>query len=402
MDKLTSLLLNIFVASLASEQAFYFTSFTEKGTLSIPGLIGLPVFLIATQAILVRRHFRSLTTVHNLAFIYFSFCALSFLWTLAERDTIKRMITFAQIYAMMVIIWNFSNEKREVRGLLTAYLIGAVVAATNVFVNWGLGRSLQGSGRYANEGSDPNELAVTLAIGLPIAWYLARTVSTGFVRYLSWSFLPLGGLTILLTGSRAGFASMMTALLIIPVSLRKTGIAMRVVLVGYLALAGVVVYLVTPTASRERIMTIESEVSSKGTIGERRRIWEAGLQTFNESPVVGIGAGAFLSHSVHYLPKRRVAHSSYISVLAETGVVGFSLFLGVFLALVLVLRKAEPDVRRTWLFALAALAAGAATLTWEYAKQPWIVVALALAHGYWSRAQAGTGGPMADWRKLGD
>ena len=81
----------------------------------------------------------------------------------------------------------------------------------------------------------------------------------------------------------------------------------------------------------------------------------------------------------------KVAHNTYLSVLVEVGLVGFSLFA---LMLIIVGVQAVRQPRwesRLWLATLLTWALGAFSLTWENRKQTWLVLGLiivssAIAH----------------------
>jgi hypothetical protein len=103
----------------------------------------------------------------------------------------------------------------------------------------------------------------------------------------------------------------------------------------------------------------------------RSRYWEAAVDAFASKPVTGIGAGNYVlywnAHPEMALPVVN-AHSLYLEMLAELGVVGLLLVLG-FLAIAAVAgwkaRRGNPEAAA----ALAVLAAGALTAGLEWTWQ---------------------------------
>ena len=90
-----------------------------------------------------------------------------------------------------------------------------------------------------------------------------------------------------------------------------------------------------PAEARDRILELE------GGTG-RTDIWTVGWRMVEDRPLVGVGAGNFPVASIHYLlepgalmrtdfivDNPKVAHNTYLNVLAELGVVGFILFLAI-------------------------------------------------------------------------
>jgi hypothetical protein len=120
----------------------------------------------------------------------------------------------------------------------------------------------------------------------------------------------------------------------------------------------------------------------------RYQYWVAAGHAFEKHPVGGIGPGTFqfwwAEHATVAGPVLN-AHSLYMETLAETGVIGLALLLGLFLLVIVVaIRRAlrEPDSIRLWVAAAAAgfatfMAAAALEWVWQMAAIVAVVMALA-------------------------
>jgi len=82
----------------------------------------------------------------------------------------------------------------------------------------------------------------------------------------------------------------------------------------------------------ERDQLLARDVSSD-SLGYRLSFWRAGLQMFRENPLIGVGVGQFRYRFADYATiqflRQPDAHNIYVEQLAETGLVGFALFLWV-------------------------------------------------------------------------
>ena len=95
-----------------------------------------------------------------------------------------------------------------------------------------------------------------------------------------------------------------------------------------------------PAASRQRLATIGAELV-QGTLHKRTTIWKAGLRAWKQRPVAGVGWGAYpdaVKPELGVPPiagHEYVAHNSFLSVLVETGLPGFALWMLLLAALAL-------------------------------------------------------------------
>ena len=129
-------------------------------------------------------------------------------------------------------------------------------------------------------------------------------------------------------------------------------------------------------------------------------IWTVGWRMVEAHPVEGVGAGNFTTASIHYLlepgailradfivDQPKVAHNTYLQVLAELGLVGFLLFMTILLFSLVCAFKAhkvaaeagdrELDiVARATVVALLALYTAYFFVSRDYGKQLWLLLAL--------------------------
>ncbi len=229
---------------------------------------------------------------------------------------------------------------------------------------WGTTSIGNGRVRYRGVLKDPNELALTIGIALPIAYALRREHGglSKLILALAATFAIL--LCTVFTGSRGGQVVILCVLGVYFIV--RTGIR-GVVLAGALAVPAL-------------MYGGRSGSSASSSTLERVECWNAGLEMFFRHPVLGVGYSRFGQH--HYL----TAHSSYILSLAELGPVGLWLFIGLLYSagratyLALGRYKRDDDPRRAWAVALLAtvsgLAVGVLFLSFSYNHVLWLFVGL--------------------------
>jgi O-antigen ligase len=129
-------------------------------------------------------------------------------------------------------------------------------------------------------------------------------------------------------------------------------------------------------------------------------IWKVGWRMVEANPIHGVGSGNFQTSSIHYLlePGKlarsdfivntpKVAHNTYLQVLAELGIVGFGLFVTVLLFGFVCAFKAhraaaaagdrELDIiARATVVALVALFAAYFFVSRDFGKQLWLLLSL--------------------------
>jgi len=78
--------------------------------------------------------------------------------------------TYAQLFAVVLIIWEIAPSWSRLTGLMMGYVLGGYVAALATLMLYR--QAGNEPKRFTAVQSDPNSLAMTLALALPMAWYL--------------------------------------------------------------------------------------------------------------------------------------------------------------------------------------------------------------------------------------
>jgi probable O-glycosylation ligase (exosortase A-associated) len=239
-------------------------------------------------------------------------------------------IEMLKLVLFYLLIVHLLDSRRKLRIFVWVYGALLVYIAATAF-----GGYLQGSARFA-QGIDravggtsfagnPNQLGTTMAVAVPLFLLLATH------RPLGWRRIPLALFTLLflatmaVTGSRASLLGFLGGVAYLCWSSRRRAALgiLGVLLLG----AG---FVVLPDQYKTRYSTItqqEIDGSSRG----RLVAWSAGMRMVMDRPVVGVGIHCFSpAHAMSYSSGERrdwlEAHSLYVQVLAELGLVGGAVF----------------------------------------------------------------------------
>jgi len=258
-------------------------------------------------------------------FAFLGWLGISFFYAIDSGEALTRFLTFLQLVVATLMFTSVVDSAPKMRGVYWSIVVWTSIAAVV-----GLGMYyLQLSRTVSGFRGDRNAFAIYANLGL-VCTYVLYQISKGHARVLLLALLPILLFGEALTFSRAGVLAMMCALILVWYRIaqaRRVGVL--------IATAGILVAVVMllPDAFWNRVNTIVPSVEERAeTFGTRISLWEIALEMVRDRPLTGVGIGNFAPASVHYahgklLVRRLAAHNAYLSVAAETGLVGFALFL---------------------------------------------------------------------------
>ena len=346
---------------------------------SIPRFVGLVASGVGMVYILARRRVRPLTWFHVLMLLFMLWAALSMLWSIDQSATATRLMTYVQLGVLVWLIWEVAPSPQRARALLGAYVVGVSIAALATIRDYLSGVHAAGyAGRFNGLSVNPNELGMTLALGLPMAWYLSLSQPQRRMARLWQLYLPLAITAILLTASRGAFITMLVGLAIIPVTQTRLRLRTKAALCGLAVGSLLFAATFVPETTLARLKTTRADIAS-GYFGNRGFIWQAGMDVAREHPLAGVGAGTFGAAVVPTLHFEWSSHSVPLSLLVEDGIIGLCLFGAMIGAAITALRPSPRLERRFGIVLLVTLGVGSISLEWGYRKQFWFVLGIVAA-----------------------
>ena len=345
---------------------------------SIPRLVGLAASAVGVVHVLARRRVRPLSWFHLFAMLFVLWAGVSAFWSIDPEATRVRLLTYLQLVVLAWLIWEIAWSPERQRALLQAYVLGVSFAAGVTIHTYLLGVPAIEGTRFTAFSFNVNELGMTLALGLPMAWYLSLSQPHQRFAWIWRLYLPLGVTAILLTASRGAFLAALVALAIIPWTLGRLRLRTKVALYALSAGTLFAATQFVPETSLARLQTIQADVAA-GYFGGRGAIWMAGLEVAQEHPIAGVGAGAYPAAVEPTLYFAWSSHSVPLGILVENGIVGLFLLLGAVAAVTIPVRHLPPLQQRFSIVLLLALAVASLSGEWEDRKQFWFVLGVLAA-----------------------
>lgn len=227
---------------------------------------------------------------------------------------IVQLEKFAPVLLAFVVFANGLDRRTRVLRMMAVFAVCAAVLSLHGIeqkqtgLGWtGIDLSQGTRIQYVGIFNDPNDLGLLFVTCVPMAAYLGSRV--GGLRKLFW-MIVVGVLVygIYLTDSRG---SLLALLMVMGLYIWQTR---GVFVAGALGLMAVGVLLALPSRFNE--IDVE-EASAQGRVDS----WYEGLQMFREHPIFGVGPDMYSDY--HHL----TAHNSFVLILAETGIIGFTIWM---------------------------------------------------------------------------
>jgi len=306
----------------------------------VPSLLELPVvpvsLSLATLAWLSMQKKRFVAPQHMLMLFFFGVLVLSVLatgWVSGAIDAGARFLPTLLLFYLLATSVDSIGRFKAVCFVLSA--TSAVIALHSIDqfsaeegIGWTGAQMVQG-GRIAYLGilSDPNDLAMSFLISLPLTLYLAKNAASRILRLLAYGVAGLTLYGVYLCNSRGGILGLFAMLGVSFV--RRFGVFRGLVL---LPPAAVALAFLSPSRSAE--MGIDESAAG------RVDAWYTAFTLFSSHPLLGVGTERFTEHNP------LTAHNSYVLALAELGSIGYFIWFSILVlsAMMLwrVMRSREP------------------------------------------------------------
>lgn len=229
---------------------------------------------------------------------------------------VEQVEKFAPVVLAFVVFANGLDRRSRVLKMMAVFALSAAVLAVHGIeqqqtgIGWtGVGLSQGTRIQYVGIFNDPNDLGLLFVACIPMSAYLSsRGGVLGLRRLFWWGVTAILVYGVYLTDSRGALLALLAVL--------GTYIWQRkgMLVAGVLGGMAVAVLLALPS----RFSEIDAEeASAQGRVES----WYEGLQMFRGHPLFGVGPEQYTDYNP------LTAHNSFVLILAETGIIGYTLWL---------------------------------------------------------------------------
>jgi O-antigen ligase len=291
-----------------------------------------------------------------------------------ERDPAagrSQLLALLAAAALMVAIATMAATPRAVRLIVVGFVAGATITVLYGLLDSqvltpsssALSRAAQSGRRTDGTGGlfDPNELAAALVPALVLACAMMAVYRGALQRAALASAAVVMAIGLAATESRGGFIGAVVAVVaaIVLFKGRRAALGLGLCVVA----AALALWFTANPAAFSRVTNYDGGGSG------RTELWRIARAMAAEHPLTGVGYGGFRTEAPLYerrvgplksvavtIEHPKVVHNTYLQVLAEDGIVGLALFLGVVLGGLLAADRAARLLDRRGSPALAGLA----------------------------------------------
>ena len=301
-------------------------------------------------------------------------------WFGIDRNWI---FTYGQLLILTFLAEELLDDPKKYKTFLWVFSIVAVISATVAIQQGSIGEDIDTSIRTGGLSEGANSAGRYFVVGMIFFVYLRTMEQNQLLRFISGLGILINFLGVFYTVSRTSMVLLFTAigLIILLNPQKKLNFTLIIVfMAGILLLT-----FLSDTVFKILGSIIPAITQGTDTIGLRYKLWDAGFRMWLDHPITGVGIGMYPHELPYYargIPQyylHLVAHSTYVQLLSETGIVGLGLWLTMAAISLRNLWKASriedlelKSLATVWFIVLAILLIGGITMTQSAEKLIWI------------------------------
>ncbi|MBI5962706.1 MAG: O-antigen ligase family protein [Chloroflexi bacterium] len=357
-------------------------SVTTLGSLArVMGLV-VAAFWVATM--LLEGRFRKPHPFHVIVLLFFLWNFISVFWSPDSESTIQRIKTYSQIFLLMLIFWEVFQKPENLMAGLQAYIYGSYILIASTIYNYINGNvAVAYEGRYSATGVNAVDLTLILMMGLPVAMQLffaaGQSRKSLVIKLVNLAYIPLAIFSIVLTGSRTSLIAVIPFGIYL-VGMRQIKFDRKILVFAILIISALALFPFIPQEITARLGTLGSSIET-GDLGGRVELWGQAILVLAKHPIMGLGSGT-LDSAIG-----SAAHNTFVSVAAETGFLGFILFMAILAVVFFQAMNIQNGNSGLWVAIFLTWVIGVCSLSWEFRKLTWLFLNFIVIEGSFTYEQ---------------
>ena len=336
-DRVSWLLLLVMCSS------FLIYNTSQLSTISVALCCGLLFCVMAIRnrgRICVR-----LTIFHGMVMSFAMFCFVSSLWAANGAESRSRAITIIEIlFCMTTVFWRYCDSESS-REILSVIMWSSVVVTIYSLYFYGGSRFFamaSGIIRIGNDYANANAIGMWAAISAVLFVYfiLGEGMKLKYIAII----MPI--LLVAFSQSRTAFIELIIGILLV-VFFRYREKKQFLKGVFHIVFAILIIVAVIFFVSRfqvfsglnERIQSLVDYSQGKSvreaSVIQRELYIQAGWKQFLKTPILGVGIGNTDQITMIVTGRSTYLHNNFIELLASGGIIGFGIYYGIILYLII-------------------------------------------------------------------
>jgi len=308
-------------------------------------------------------------------------------WFGATRNWV---LTFLQLWVLAWLAGELLDTPEKHHVFMWVYSIGTITSALVVIQQGKIGEDIDTSLRVSGFAGGANSAARYFVVAIVFLSYLRTVMNQRLPRLLAIVGMTVTIIGVFLTVSRTGILLLFAALGLLVLLRPRRKHQFQLIFVFAIALFAL--WFLADSIFDIVKSIIPAITQGTDTVGVRYGLWQAGWRMWLDNILQGVGIGLYPEQLRYYaqdlLPVRFWsvgAHNMYVQVLAETGLIGFGLFV---LLLIMSLRNIWRagnindvnifSLRNVWFIVFLVMLLGGITKNDHFDKLIWLVMGISV------------------------
>ena len=291
--------------------------------------------LIASFAVTFRFDFRLGKEYTAWLVGFFINCLLSVFWALSQSYSINILKSMIVNIVILLVLYSGINSKENVKFFFKIFLIACLVNATYLLLtNLDMLMSLESADRLGNDSAwNANAIGMMTSICALLSVYFFQTSKTKSAKGIMIASLILMLVVSLLTGSRKAILILAVGIsmyLFLSNKVKRVKtivvIALFLFLIGYIVMKVPYFYSIIGWRIEAYISSLTGSGEVDGSTISRQKLITAAIDAWLDKPIIGHGIDCFRIFGMEATGKNYYAHNNYVELLADLGIIGFSIY----------------------------------------------------------------------------